>query len=102
MAAGTEPLRTDYLLVTKKSPETPRTHLIHLRNIKGWVDHETTKWFSTRDLCIGNPSPEPLVDSSRISSFKNKKLSYFLVGRLEETTTKDMIILIHHAILIKY
>ena len=51
-----EPLRGGNLFFTTKFPETPGTHFIDLRRMKGWVDLGATQWFWTRNPWIRNPT----------------------------------------------
>ena len=55
-----EPLQGGSLLFTTKFPESPGTHLINLRRMKGWMDLGATQWFWTWDPWIGNPATYPL------------------------------------------
>ena len=56
-ASRLEPIRGASLPFTTKSPETPGTHFINNRRMKGWVNLGATQWFWTRDPWIGNPAP---------------------------------------------
>ena len=56
-ASRLESVRWVSLLFTTKFPEIPGTHFIDLGRRKGWVNFGATKWFWTKDLCMGNPAP---------------------------------------------